>query len=188
MHGCLCVGTGSISGHGWWTSGVFMEECDAPFFRYFSKWNPKNGYICTESSLVKSFMETVLDPLRHIEVASTPEERVRQWFISLLMDSGHVPPHMMMSETGFRFGAKQYRADILVYGRDGSPLAVVECKRPEVKLGPSVLEQALRYNIVLSVRWIMVTNGQTTFVYQRDGARFLPCDHIPDYEEMTCQQ
>lgn len=132
--------------------------------------------------------DTLYDPLRRIEVASTPEERVRQWFIALLMDSFRVPAHMMMSETGFRFGGKRYRADILVYGRDASPLAVVECKRPEVKIGPAVLEQAMRYDIVLSVKWIIVTNGNATYVYCRDGARFVPCDHVPDYEEMICQR
>lgn len=135
----------------------------------------------------RTMAETLYDPLRHIEVASTPEERVRQWFISQLLDSFHVPAHLMMSETGFHFGGKQYRADILVYGRDGLPRVIVECKRPQVKLGPSVLEQAMRYNIVLSVDWIIVTNGLATYVHHREGSRFVPFSHVPDYAEMICQ-
>ena len=48
--------------------------------------------------------KTVWDPLRKKEVALTPEEHVRQWFIGMLGSRMHVPMHMMMSETAFRLG------------------------------------------------------------------------------------
>lgn len=127
---------------------------------------------------------TIYDPLRKKEVAATPEEQVRQWFISQLRDVFRVPECLMMSEAGLKFGEKRYRADILVYGRDGRPLAVVECKRPEVALDASVLEQAMRYNIVLDVSYLIVTNGAATFMYKRDGAVFRPVDSVPDYDKM----
>lgn len=133
-------------------------------------------------------MGTVWDPLRRKEVAATPEERVRQWFIVQLRDVFGVPEHMMMSEAGLKFGAKRYRADILVYGRDGAPLLVAECKRPETALAPAVLEQAMRYNSVLSVRFLAVTNGKMTYLYRLEGDRFVPCERIPAYEEMLCQR
>lgn len=133
-------------------------------------------------------METVWDPLRRKEVAATPEERVRQWFIVQLRETFGVPQHMMMSEVGFKFGAKAYRADILVYGRDGAPLLVVECKRPETALSPAVLEQAMRYNSVLSVRFLAVTNGKMTYLYRLEGGMFVPCERVPAYEEMLCQR
>jgi len=83
--------------------------------------------------------DAVFDPLRKKYVALTPEERVRQWFISVLRDEMEVPVHMMMSEVPFNFGDKQFRADVLVYGRDTAPVAVVECKQPDVKLDAGVL-------------------------------------------------
>ena len=131
-------------------------------------------------------MEQIWDPLRREMVAATPEERVRQWFIVQLRDRFGVPEHMMRSEVGFRFGGKPYRADILVYGRDAAPLLVVECKRPDVALTPAVLEQAMRYNSVLDVRFLVVTNGNLTYLYRLEGGVFVPCDHIPSYEEMVC--
>ena len=91
---------------------------------------------------------TVWDPLRKKEVALTPEERVRQWFISVLSSRFGCPHHMMMSEAGFKLGGKQFRADILVYDRKMKPVVVVECKRPEVPLANDVLDQAVRYNMV----------------------------------------
>ena len=72
--------------------------------------------------------------------------------------------HMMMSEVGFSLGGKQFRADILVYDRKAQPLVVVECKRPEVELTAEVLDQALRYNMVLDVKYIIITNGTKTFI------------------------
>lgn len=124
------------------------------------------------------------DPLRKKEVASTPEEQVRQWFIVQLRDVMGVPEHMMMSEVGLKSGRKSYRADILVFARGGAPLAVVECKRPEVELTGAVLEQAMRYNMVLDVKWLIVTNGRSTFIYKRPGTQFVPCDGVPSYEQM----
>lgn len=128
------------------------------------------------------------DPLRHREVPQTPEEQVRQWFISLLRDTARVPAHLMMSEVGFEYGSKQYRADILVYDRQGAPLAVVECKRPEVVINEEVARQALRYDAVLSVRFIFLSNGKNTYIYTRKGDGFVPMNHLPEYEEMLCQQ
>lgn len=129
---------------------------------------------------------TIFDPLRKKNVARTPEEEVRQWFIGVLRDSLGVPEHMMMSEVGFTYGnaGKQYRADIVVFGRDAAPAAVVECKRPEVELTEKVLEQALRYDMVLSVRWIIVTNGTRTFAARRDGQTFKFEGSLPKYEQI----
>ncbi|MGP1621303.1 MAG: type I restriction enzyme HsdR N-terminal domain-containing protein [Candidatus Cryptobacteroides sp.] len=135
----------------------------------------------------------IWDPLRKKTVALTPEEQVRQWFIGVLKEQAGVPEHMMMSEVGMKFGesigksgtfGKQYRADILVYDRNAKPLLVVECKRPEVTLGQDVLEQALRYNMVLNVKYIAITNGQNTFICERSASGYRFLDQIPDYEEM----
>lgn len=128
--------------------------------------------------------QTIWDPLRKREVALTPEEQVRQWFIGVLNKDMQVPVHMMMSEAGFRLGDKQFRADIIVYGRDAQPLAIVECKRPEVELTKDVLDQAVRYNMVLDVKYIIITNGRRTYICQRKGDRFSFMDSVPVYNEM----
>ncbi|MBR4977659.1 MAG: type I restriction enzyme HsdR N-terminal domain-containing protein [Bacteroidales bacterium] len=135
-------------------------------------------------------MQTIFDPLRKKEVALTPEERVRQWMIGVLSQELEVPLHMMMSEAGFKLGEKQFRADILIYDRKAAPLAVVECKRPEVELTPEVLDQVIRYNMVLSVTYMFITNGTRTLICRRrelDG-RYGFIDKAPTYSEMLCQQ
>lgn len=133
-------------------------------------------------------MQTIYDPLRKKEVALTPEERVRQWFVGVLSRQLDVPLHMMMSEAGFKLGGKQFRADIIIYDRKASPLAVVECKRPEVDLTGEVLDQAIRYNMVLNVSYIFITNGTKTYICRRKeqdgstGYEFI--DKAPAYQEM----
>ena len=120
-------------------------------------------------------------------VALTPEERVRQWFIGGLSERLGVPMHMMMSEVSMKFGDKAFRADILVYSRDASPLMVVECKREDVTIDRAVLEQALKYNLVLDVGYIAVTNGVTTFGFRRTGREDEPFEAVkefPDWETM----
>ncbi len=131
--------------------------------------------------------DTIFDPLRRKEVAATPEEQVRQWFIKLLLDAG-VPAHLMMSEAAVSYGGRRWRADILAYDRDGRPLAVVECKRPDVGLDAEVAFQAMRYNMVLDVRWLMLTNGGRTLVFRREGSEFKPYPAIPSFEQMLCLQ
>ena len=128
------------------------------------------------------------DPLRRKNVAATPEEQVRQWFIGVLMNYCLVPAHLMMSEAPLKFGAKNWRADILVYDRNGTPLAVVECKRPDVKIDGAVADQAGRYDQVLGVRWLILTNGNCTLVYRREAGCFVPCDELPVFEKMLCPQ
>ena len=128
--------------------------------------------------------QTIWDPLRKKEVAFTPEERVRQWCIGVLNKNLDVPLHMMMSEAGFKLGGKQFRADILVYDRSAKPLAVVECKRPEVELTQEVLDQAVRYNMVLDVKYMIITNGTKTYICRKQADGYVFVDSVPKYNEM----
>lgn len=126
----------------------------------------------------------IWDPLRRKSVRNTPEEAVRQWFISVLHEGMHVPEHMMGSEVAFKHGAKEYRADIVVYDRAAHPLMLVECKRPEVTLDQEVVDQAIRYCNELEVKYIVITNGTKTFIFERtrDGWQFMT--KAPLWEEM----
>lgn len=127
---------------------------------------------------------TIWDPLRRKDVALTPEEEVRQWFIGILSANMKVPMHMMMSEVGFNLGEKQLRADIVVYGRNARPVAVVECKRPSTEITEQVLYQAVRYNMVLNVRYIMLTNGIRTCIAVKGDSGYVFDGSVPVYEDM----
>ena len=131
--------------------------------------------------------EYIWDPLRRKSVKNTPEEAVRQWFIGVLHQGMGVPEHMMGSEVALQHAGKAYRADVVVYGRDANPLMIVECKRPEVALDQAVVDQALRYNNELNVKYIAITNGEKTFIFERtpEGWQFM--QKAPLWEEMAGQ-
>ena len=133
-------------------------------------------------------METIYDPLRRKDVSLTPEERVRQWIIEQLRTAAGVPLHQMMSEVALEYGAgKKWRADIVVYGHGGVPMAVVECKRPDIEISKEVLEQALRYSAVLQVPFLFLTNGHLTYICRKTGDGYAFLDKAPVYEEMLAQ-
>ena len=132
--------------------------------------------------------DRVWDPLRKKSVRLTPEEEVRQWFISVLHEGMQVPEHMMMSEVSLTWNGLDYRADIVVYDRQAHPLLVVECKRPEVELTQEVVDQAIRYNNALDVRYIVITNGCKTFMFERGSDGFVFVEKAPLWEDMLCRR
>lgn len=127
----------------------------------------------------------IWDPLRKKSVRNTPEEAVRQWFISVLHEGMGVPEHMMGSEVALTHAGKQYRADIVVWDRSAKPLMIVECKRPDVTLDQAVVDQAIRYNKELDARYIAITNGEKTFMFERTEEGFQFMQRAPKWHEMA---
>jgi len=141
----------------------------------------KITYLCDMSS-----QEKIWDPLRRKMVALTPEERVRQWFIQILHCEAQVPLHLMNSEVEMNYGTsgKTYRADILIYGRNVHPVGIVECKRPDIPLTSEVLDQALRYHMVLDAKLLFITNGNETRIFERTPDGWRAASTLPTYQEM----
>ena len=110
----------------------------------------------------------IFDPLRKKRVALTPEERVRQFFIQWLTQERGYPLTLMMSEYTIAYNTRNYRCDIVCFGRDMHPLMVVECKSPDVKIDNAVIDQVTRYNMALKVKYVVVTNGLTTYAFAYD--------------------
>ena len=124
----------------------------------------------------------IYDPLRRKWVARTPEEVVRQDVIAWLRDVKGCPETRMESEYDFLYNRRHYRADILVFNRQLQPHLLVECKAPSVPLGREVVEQVVRYTRVLAVRYVLVTNGETTHLLRRrpDGSGYDFLQEMPD--------
>ena len=127
----------------------------------------------------------VFDPLRRRFVALTPEEEVRQKTLYLLVEHLGVPAGLLAVEYSVKVNGLDKRADAVVFGNEGRPLMIVECKAPSVTLTEAVLEQALRYHSVLQPQYLLLTNGAVTYCYKAEGASLRPLDHLPDYKEMT---
>lgn len=126
----------------------------------------------------------VYDPLRRRFVALTPEEEVRQRVLCLLVEHLHVPAGLVAVEYSVKVNGLDKRADAVVFGTDGRPMMVVECKAECVSLTQAVLEQVVRYHSALRPRFLLLTNGKVTYCYQVESQSLRPLDHLPDYAEM----
>ncbi len=111
----------------------------------------------------------ILDFLRRRYVALTPEEWVRQHVIHALHSHQGYPLELMQVEGAITLNGMTRRCDIVVYGRAVRPMMIVECKQADVPLTQKVLDQASRYNLVLQVPYLYVTNGMQHIVCQVDA-------------------
>ena len=126
----------------------------------------------------------VYDPLRCRQVVLTPEEEVRQQVLYLLVERLQVPAGLLAVEYSVKVNGLDKRADAVVFGKDGCPLMIVECKAPTVTLTESVLEQAVRYHSALRPKYLLLSNSNTTYCFKAEGQTLCPLDHLPDYAEM----
>ena len=131
--------------------------------------------------------EQIFDPLRKKRVALTPEERVRQFFITWLNRERKYPLALMASEYTIKYNSARYRCDIVCFNRELQPLVIVECKSPDIKLGNHVAEQISRYNMVLRVKYLIITNGSETYFCRYDdmAGRYEFTDDIPFYDQLN---
>ncbi|MEW6470535.1 MAG: type I restriction enzyme HsdR N-terminal domain-containing protein [Bacteroidota bacterium] len=110
----------------------------------------------------------IFDSVRKKFVTLTPEEWVRQHFINYLVTEKKVPASLIAVEMGLKYNTLRKRSDIVIYDNAGSPVLIVECKTPDVKITQDTFDQAARYNMALKVKYIVVTNGLTHYFCQID--------------------
>ena len=110
----------------------------------------------------------IWDPIRSKWVRLTPEEHVRQAFVSFLVHYKGFPLSHIANEHTITLNGMSRRCDSVIYDRTGTPRIIVEYKAPEVTVSPKVFRQISRYNLVLKVDWLIVTNGLTHYCIRMD--------------------
>ena len=121
----------------------------------------------------------LFDPLRKQWIILTEEEWVRQNFLNYLVRVMQYPATLIALEKEIYLGELKKRFDILVYNSNHQPWLLTECKSPEVKMDPSVLEQALRYAIILPASYLVITNGGTTYCWKKTQTGLDKMDSLP---------
>ena len=142
---------------------------------------PFDGKISSEGEKKRIF-----DVIRRRYVALTPEEWVRQHFVHFLAEEKGYPLSLMANEVQLKLNGMSRRCDTVVYDRTLTPRVIVEYKAPTVEITQKVFDQISRYNRVLRVDYLIVSNGLTHYCcridYASQGYTFLP--DIPTYEEI----
>lgn len=128
----------------------------------------------------------IYDRLRAKYVSLTPEEWVRQHFVNYLCEYRSYPSTFMANEVGLTHNGVKRRCDTVVYDRGARPLAIVEYKASTISITSKVFDQIVRYNMVLNVRWLMVSNGLQSYCCRvtEDGKSYQFVKDIPLYETL----
>ena len=128
----------------------------------------------------------VWDETRRKYVALTPEEWVRQHFVHFLISEKGYRQELIANEVSIKLNGTAKRCDTVIYDRLLTPLMIVEYKAPSITITPKVFDQIVRYNRVLHVQYLIVSNGIRHFCCQIDyetlSYRFLK--EIPDAQEV----
>ena len=125
----------------------------------------------------------IFDPVRRKFVALTPEEWVRQHFVNYLITDKGYPKELLANEVPLKLNGTSKRCDTVAYNRFLTPLMIIEYKAPHIEITSSVFDLIVRYNMVLHVRYLAVSNGISHFCckinYENLTYSFL--EGIPEY-------
>ena len=128
----------------------------------------------------------IYDSLRRKYVALTPEEWVRQHFVNWLIIDKEYPTSLMANEAGIKLNSLTRRCDTVVYDQHLDPLMIIEYKESNISITQDVFDQIVRYNTVLKVQYIVVSNGVKHYCckmnYEKHSYDFLI--DIPNYREL----
>ena len=128
----------------------------------------------------------VFDRLRKQFVRLTPEEYVRQQFVSFLIEHKGYPSGRMANEIGIVLGNVRKRCDTVIYDNYLQPLMIIEYKSPSIAISQKTFDQIARYNFTLQVPWLIVSNGIQHFCCRTDKEKkeYVYVNEIPEFEKI----
>ena len=120
--------------------------------------------------------------VRKKSLVLTPEEWVRQHLIHFLIQEKQIPIGLIAAEMAIEINQLSRRCDVVVFGKDGKPKLIVECKAPEINLTEKTFNQIAQYNAALNVDLLMVTNGLQHIVCQidRENSQLNYLEELPE--------
>ncbi|MDN0064976.1 type I restriction enzyme HsdR N-terminal domain-containing protein [Bacteroides gallinaceum] len=128
----------------------------------------------------------IFDVLRKKYVTLTPEEWVRQHFTHYLLEHKGYPWGLLANEIQLNLNGMKRRCDTVLYNRNLTARMIIEYKAPNVEITQAVFDQITRYNMVLKVEYLIVSNGIHHYCchidYTTHSYTFLPT--VPAYEEL----
>ncbi|MDL2323486.1 type I restriction enzyme HsdR N-terminal domain-containing protein [Bacteroidales bacterium OttesenSCG-928-A17] len=128
--------------------------------------------------------EYVFDPLRKQYVRLTPEEFVRQRFVSYLLSHKNYPSGRLANEVQISLGNVTKRCDTILYDDFLQPLMIIEYKAPSVCINQKTFDQIARYNMSLNVPWLIISNGIQHFCCRIEKGEVIFAEEIPDSKEL----
>lgn len=125
----------------------------------------------------------IFDIIRKKFVVLQPEEWVRQHVIRWLIEQKKFPASLINVEKKITINGLTKRYDIVVFTPNGSIELLVECKAYTQRLSQEVFDQVARYNLQISARYLMLTNGLQHYFCKLDleEEKYAFLEQIPDF-------
>ena len=129
----------------------------------------------------------IFDAIRKKWVVLTPEEWVRQNFLSYLILEKKYPKSLIRTEETIKSFDKTKRCDAVIYSNEIKPLIIVECKAPHVQVNEKTFSQIAIYNAYIKAPLLILTNGLDHYCckinFKDNSFTFL--DEIPEYQNLN---
>jgi hypothetical protein len=125
--------------------------------------------------------EFIFDDVRKQWIMLTPEEWVRQNFLQYLIQIKKYPASLIAVEKELKLGELKKRTDVIVYNTNSQPWLMIECKAMSEPLNEKVLQQILRYHITIPVPFLVITNGNFCFGFEKVNGNFIEIDELPAF-------
>ena len=134
----------------------------------------------------KGNKDYVYDPLRRQYVRLTPEEYVRQHFVSFLIADKDYPKGLLANEVCISLGNVTRRCDTVLYDKFLRPQMIIEYKAPSVAIDQTTFDQIARYNARLQVSWLIVSNGLQHYCcfINKEKGDYAFLKEVPFYKEL----
>ena len=131
----------------------------------------------------RSGKDVIFDVIRKRYVALTPEEWVRQHFVHFLIYHKGYPQGLMANEVNLNLNGTAKRCDTVLYRKNLSAQMIIEYKAPSIPITQAAFDQITRYNMVLKVDYLIVSNGMDHYCCRMDYERqnYIFLQDIPNY-------
>lgn len=110
----------------------------------------------------------VFDLLRKKFLIVTPEEIVRQLWISFLTTQLLINPKLIAVERAFSINGLDKRFDLVVFNKEAQPVLLAEFKGPGIRINQSTFDQIAHYNMALHVPYSLISNGVNHYCFKID--------------------
>lgn len=121
--------------------------------------------------------------VRKKKIVLTPEEWVRQHFISFFIEKLCYPKGLLTIEKKIQYGDLEKRWDLAVFTPDQNCFLLLECKAPSISITKSVFEQSLAYYKGLQADYLVLSNGIDHIIFGKDKVKqeFKSLNDFPEY-------
>ena len=134
-------------------------------------------------ALSKCSKKSLWDPIRRCYVSATPEERVRQKWLSLMTGPLGYPKGLLSVESAVYNSNRRFDVLCCTPAEGGLiPLLLIECKAEDEK--GAATSQVFGYNEEICAPFVCVIQGDAAQTFWKEGEKVVSVPFLPTYAQL----